>query len=567
MDFGHAAGVADLVVVVAFAAHAVDAEGEGAAFNFIVIGEDEATVAGGTEVFGYVEADSGGDAEVAGVDAVLAGVDYLGGVFEDDEIVFFGDLVDGGHVGELAEEVDGEDRFGFGGDGGFDEGGVDVEGGGVDVDHDRDGAEMGDDLDGGDEREGGGDDFVAGLEAGGLHHDAEGVGSAVDGDGVFDPVAFGNAFFELLAVFAEDVGAGFEDFHAPCPNVFFDFVVLGFEVDKVDTHKWSLSRCGGGWRDGFFGVGRFCFEAVLTQEFSRSFEMTWGGMGLVIWIDACGDVGGAGQALTFERPNILLFLVDDLGWQDTSVAFGEEESDFNRVYRTPHLESLVPESVMYTDAYAACPVCTPSRTAIMTGKSPVRTHITYWTLNGDMSANDEATTAPAWQWQGLEKDDAPFLPQLLADSGYRTIHVGKAHFGAIDTFAADPTEIGFQVKIAGHAAGGPGSFYGTQKFMASLRQGNEEKPAVWDVPGLEKYHGEDIYLTEALTLEARAALREAKANGKPFFMNFAPYAVHAPIMANNRYLGNYPESMDARERAYATMVETYDAALGDLIAE
>lgn len=275
----------------------------------------------------------------------------------------------------------------------------------------------------------------------------------------------------------------------------------------------------------------------------------------------------AGQSLTFERPNILLFLVDDLGWQDVSVPFGEERSAFNEVYRTPNLEAMVPESVKYTNAYAACPVCTPSRTAIMTGKSPVRTHITYWTLNGDMSAEDAVTKAPAWQWQGLEKKDAPFLPQVLADSGYRTIHVGKAHFGAVDTFAADPTEIGFQVNIAGHAAGGPGSFYGTQKFMASLRQGQEEKAQIWDVPGLEKYHGEDIYLTEALTLEAKEALREAKESGKPFFMNFAPYAVHAPIMANKRYLANYPESMDARERAYATMIETYDKALGDLVAE
>ena len=88
--------------------------------------------------------------------------------------------------------------------------------------------------------------------------------------------------------------------------------------------------------------------------------------------------------------------------------------------------------------------------------------------------------------------------------------------------------------------------------------------SVWNVPGLEKYHGQDIYLTEALAIEAAAEIERAIQDGVPFFMNFAPYAVHAPIQPNKRLLEHYPD-LDPREAAYATMVETYDNALGTLL--
>ena len=85
-------------------------------------------------------------------------------------------------------------------------------------------------------------------------------------------------------------------------------------------------------------------------------------------------------------------------------------------------------------------------------------------------------------------------------------------------------------------------------------------------PGLEAYHGKDVYLTEALTAEALKAVDAAVAEGQPFYLHFAPYAVHAPIEANERYLGHY-EGLDPREAAYATMVESVDVALGALVAE
>ncbi len=268
-----------------------------------------------------------------------------------------------------------------------------------------------------------------------------------------------------------------------------------------------------------------------------------------------------------ERPNILLVLIDDLGWQDLSVPLHDEPTPFNERYRTPNVERLAREGMRFTNAYSSSPVCTPTRTSIMTGMSPARSQITYWTLqkDRDTSGNHPILKAPSWRLNGLQPGDVT-LPALLSASGYRTIHVGKAHFGTHDTPGGDPTNLGFEVNIAGHASGGPASYYGTQNFSLVGRQGKElgSAQSVWDIPGLEKYHGQDIYLTEALAIESVAEIERASADDVPFYMNFAPYAVHAPIMANKRLLEHYP-GIDPREAAYATMIESYDIALGELL--
>lgn len=265
-----------------------------------------------------------------------------------------------------------------------------------------------------------------------------------------------------------------------------------------------------------------------------------------------------------QPPNIVLFIVDDLGPQDNSIQLTDQPNPFRNIYRTPNLERFAKQSTVFTHAYSPSPVCTPTRTSIMTGKSPVRTHITYWTIQGDTSSDDPATNPPRWQFEGLLPKDGPFLPRMLADAGYRTIHVGKAHFGAVGQFAADPRAIGFQVNVAGHAAGSPGSYYGLQNFAQSVRTNQPGNPSIWDTPGLEKYHGQDIFLTEALAIEASSAIRGAAKEHKPFFLNFATYAVHTPIQANKRYLAHYP-GLDPREAAYGTLVESVDAALGTLL--
>ena len=268
--------------------------------------------------------------------------------------------------------------------------------------------------------------------------------------------------------------------------------------------------------------------------------------------------------------HIVLFLVDDLGWQDASLPFHEERTPFNDRYRTPHLERLASEGMVLRHGYASAPVCTPTRTAIHTGQSPARSHITYWTLYADRDqtgpwkrGEGERLVAPDWRKQGLGPED-PTLARLLGQAGFWTIHVGKAHLGGIGSPGEDPRALGFQVNVAGHAPGGPGSFLGLHQFRANGRQG---KPgaSVWDVPGLEDYHDHDVYLTEALALEACREVREAARAGKRVFLSFAPYAVHAPIMANAKYLAHYPD-LHPTEAAYATMVETVDHALGALLA-
>jgi len=271
--------------------------------------------------------------------------------------------------------------------------------------------------------------------------------------------------------------------------------------------------------------------------------------------------------ISAARPSIVLFLVDDMGWQDTSVPFHSDRTPFNDRYRTPNMERLASRGMVFTSAYASSPVCTPTRTSIMTGRSPARTHITYWTLHkdADTTAPHLLLEPPVWSMNGLQGGDVT-LPRLLRDAGYRTIHIGKAHFGAHATSGSDPVNLGFDISIAGHGSGAPGSYYGIHHFTVAGREGNDptSRTTVWDVPGLSSYHGRNVFLTEALAQEAAKAIDEAVESDEPFFMNFAPYAVHTPIMANPNCLENYKD-LHPVEAAYATMVESMDAALGTIL--
>lgn len=274
------------------------------------------------------------------------------------------------------------------------------------------------------------------------------------------------------------------------------------------------------------------------------------------------------------RPNIILFLVDDLGQQDVSVPMLQgEPTALNRRYRTPNLEKLAARGVRFSNAYAAAPVCTPSRTAILTGQSPARTHITYWTLekDTDQSSKHPRLDAPKWSVNGAQPSPAN-LPSLLQAHGYRTIHAGKAHLGSRGTLGADPLRMGYDLNIAGHAAGAPGSYYGLDHFKdAGRKQRGKVLPgdapaSVWDVPGLEAWHGKDIWLDDALAREASAAMARAVSEARPFFLSFCPYGVHAPIMEDARFSAQYA-ALDPTERAYATMIAAMDDALGQLIAQ
>ena len=319
-------------------------------------------------------------------------------------------------------------------------------------------------------------------------------------------------------------------------------------------------------------VGVSHLQIETTMRFFRRATVL---LVLLLWGSGVGPAQAQQQPLDGERPrlradetdtpaklpNIILFLVDDLGWQDTSVPFHAEPTPFNAFYRTPNMERLAEQGMLFTSAYAAAPICTPTRTSIMTGRHPARTRITDWTLVPDVDEQKRtrpwlSVTAPDWNVRGLQPADTT-LPGLLRRAGYRTIHAGKAHFGALDTPGGDPTTLGFDVNIAGHAAGAPGSYYSEAKY------GNKSD-GPWGVPGLETYYGTDTYLTEALTREANEAIGEAVDDGQPFFLNMAHYAVHAPIQADSQYVEHYDEA-DPTEAAYASMVEGYDASLGAIL--
>lgn len=287
---------------------------------------------------------------------------------------------------------------------------------------------------------------------------------------------------------------------------------------------------------------------------------------LVVVLGAC-----EAEELPEPRPNIVLFFVDDMGWQDTSVPFWDQTTPFNELYYTPNMERLAADGVKFTQAYSTA-VCTPTRVSLMTGMNAARHRVTNWTLRKDsiqpMEKNHPTLEFPLWNVNGLSPVSgdpravyATPLPQVLNESGYYTVHAGKAHFGALGTPGADPLNLGFDVNIAGHAAGAPASYHGTDNFGNGV-EGKE----IWAVPSLEKYHGKSVHLTEAITQEALMSLDTAVTTQQPFFLYMAHYAVHTPIMAHDHYVQKYFEKgMDSTEAKYASMVEGMDRSLGDIM--
>ncbi|MCA9204462.1 MAG: sulfatase-like hydrolase/transferase, partial [Planctomycetales bacterium] len=141
-----------------------------------------------------------------------------------------------------------------------------------------------------------------------------------------------------------------------------------------------------------------------------------------------------------ERPNVIVFLVDDMGVMDTSVPFLTDDSGkpkrypLNDYYRTPSMQRLANQGIRFNNFYAMS-VCSPTRVSIMTGQNAARHHTTNW-INPDRD-NRGPQGPPDWNWRGLGKDDVT-LARLLRGAGYRTIHVGKGHFGPREADGAEP---------------------------------------------------------------------------------------------------------------------------------
>jgi arylsulfatase A-like enzyme len=266
--------------------------------------------------------------------------------------------------------------------------------------------------------------------------------------------------------------------------------------------------------------------------------------------------GGSLQAQASRRPNIVFFLVDDLGYMD----IGANNPD--TFYETPHVDRLAREGVRFTEGYAANPVCSPTRYSIMTGRYPTRVGATNW-----FSGTREGRFRPAPLNDRMPLEEVT-LAEALKDGGYRTAFVGKWHLGPTEAYW--PEAQGFEVNIGGHNAGSPpGGYFGPFK-----------NPRL--SPGAAGEH-----LTARLADEA-AALVHRFSDG-PFLLYVAFYSVHTPLQAPPALVEKYrakaatrgsttpeftPEEQvwpvaAARQvrtaqnhPTYAAMVESMDAAVG-----
>ncbi|MCP4172896.1 MAG: sulfatase [Fuerstiella sp.] len=262
------------------------------------------------------------------------------------------------------------------------------------------------------------------------------------------------------------------------------------------------------------------------------------------------------------QPNIVVFLVDDMGVMDTSVPFLADAAGrpkrypLNNYYRTPNMQRLAAQGIRFNNFYAMS-VCSPTRISIMTGQNAARHHATNW-IN-PRSNNRGPQGPPDWNWKGLNNDSLT-LPGLLRDVGYRTIHVGKAHFGPDDSPGSEPLNLGFSVNVGGASFGAPGSYYGNENYGLGTKREHHA------VPHLKKYHGTETFLTEALTIEAKQRLTETVKADQPFYLYMSHYAVHAPFHSDPRFADNYADSGKSKNaQAFATLIEGMDKSLGDIL--
>jgi arylsulfatase A-like enzyme len=259
---------------------------------------------------------------------------------------------------------------------------------------------------------------------------------------------------------------------------------------------------------------------------------------------------GADGPTPAGRPNIVLFLIDDLGWRD----LGCQGSTY---YQTPNIDRLAKEGVRFTDAYAACAVCSPTRAAVLTGKYPARLLLTDWLPAGRWNPNAKLREGRFVRALPVEELT---LAEALREGGYRTASIGKWHLGS-EPFSL-PEHHGFDGNIAGNAHGAPGSYFfpyaGDWKIPATGQR------AKWNVLPDGK-PGE--YLTDRLTDEAVQFVRESK--DKPFFLYFPHYGVHTPLQAKKELVAKYqrvPEERRQGQPEYAAMIESVDESVGRVLA-
>lgn len=219
-----------------------------------------------------------------------------------------------------------------------------------------------------------------------------------------------------------------------------------------------------------------------------------------------------------RRPNIILIVIDDLGWRDLS-CYG------STFYESPRIDELASGGLRYSNAYASSPVCSPSRASLMSGKTPARVGVTQW-----IGGFGVGTLKDVPYLRELPENEYS-LARALRDGGYQTWHVGKWHLGPERCW---PERHGFDVNIGGAEMGYPPSYYSPY-----------DNPRLPDGPAGE-------YLTDRLTDEAIALIRAA--GDAPFFLNLWHFAVHTPIDAP----ADLVERFTAKARDQGLDIEAYE---------
>ena len=253
------------------------------------------------------------------------------------------------------------------------------------------------------------------------------------------------------------------------------------------------------------------------------------------------------------KPNIVLFLVDDMGWMDSG-AYGSE------FYETPHIDALAANGMLFTDAHSAHPLSSPARASILTGRSPTRIGIT--SAEGHLkpvrpevsmypkAAPRDVKTLSARSLRYLPPEEITIAEQLR-EVGYRTAHIGKWHLGVNQEHWASTQ--GFDVAIHGAPDAGPNRYFSPYHF---------ENGTLRDGPYRE-------YLTDRLTADALRFIDETE--GQPFFLHLSHYAVHGPWGYEPTRAAHYVRKVDPRgaqkNAVMGAMLESVDASLGRVLAK
>ncbi len=236
------------------------------------------------------------------------------------------------------------------------------------------------------------------------------------------------------------------------------------------------------------------------------------------------------------RPNIVMILIDDLGWADAG-CYG------STFYETPHIDRLAAEGMRFTNAYAACPVCSPTRASIMTGRYPARLHLTDFLVGTRKRIDSPVLPAPYVHQLPLEEVT---VAEILKKAGYVTGHIGKWHLGEQGFL---PPDQGFDFSIAG--GGGVKGFFWPK----------------WDKGVSIEGRFEGEYLTDRLVDEAVRFIETNRQ--KPFFLYLAHFAVHIPIEAKPEKIDKYkakPKTPDGQDNpTYAAMIDSVDEGVGRVL--